>query len=215
MDAQATRLPAASGRGEDDSLFLAALRAREEAAYAALVRRYRGRVLSVTRRILRDEEEARDATQETFLLAFRAMDRFCGAARLSTWLHRIAVNCALMKLRAAASRRLDQPVQEALREGLLAGALHPYLAGGDPQRAGDAGLERRQLGQDLNAAIARLPESYRAVLLLRDVEELDTGETARRLGISPANVKVRLHRARLTLRRMLCGGAVYRGGGPR
>jgi RNA polymerase sigma-70 factor (ECF subfamily) len=211
MNAQTATLPF-SATGPDEAPFIAALRAGEQAAFAALVRQHSGRVLSVTRRILGNEEDARDATQETFLAAFRAMNGFCGAARLSTWLHRIAVNCAFMKLRASPARRLEQPLEHALREDGPGLAPVAHLAAEDD--CADAHLERRQLGEDLRAAISRLPESYRAVLLLRDIEELDTEEAARLLGISPTNVKVRLHRARLALRKLLAespraGDAVY------
>lgn len=174
---------------ERERLLLGALRAGQQAAFSALVREHSGRVMAVVRRILRDEEDARDASQETFLCAFRAIHGFTGASRLSTWLHRIAVNCALMKLRAAAGRPTE-PAPEDLPAAPLADGP-------------EARIERKQLGTRLRAAILQLPEGHRMVLLLRDVEELDTEETARQLQISPTNVKVRLHRARATLRRLL------------
>ena len=88
----------------DEAKLIDALRAGDGDAYGQLVRRYGGRLLAVTRRLLREEEDARDAVQEAFLSAFKAIDRFEGQARLSTWLHRIAVNAALMKLRSKRRR---------------------------------------------------------------------------------------------------------------
>ena len=97
----------------EDSALLAALRSGDERAYEQLVRRHGGRLLAVARRLMRSEEEARDALQEAFVLAFRALPKFAGQSRLSTWLHRIVVNAALMRLRARRSRP-EEPLEPLL-----------------------------------------------------------------------------------------------------
>src|SRR5262249_25948986 len=99
---------------EDERRLVLALRAGERAAFEALVRTYSGRLLAGPRRLLRDEEHGRHALQETLLSAFRAIAGFQGDARLGTWLHRIAVNCALMKLRARRCRPQEEPIDDLL-----------------------------------------------------------------------------------------------------
>jgi RNA polymerase sigma-70 factor (ECF subfamily) len=167
----------------DESGLLAALRAGDERAYERLVLDYGGRMLAVARRIVRNEEEARDVLQEAYLLAFRALPRFEGQSRLSTWLHRIVVNAALMRLRSRKARPEE--------------SIEPL-----PESA-ESLLSRRETCDTVRAAIDRLPETYRTVLLLRDIEELDTCEVAELLGVTPNAIKIRLHRARQALRELL------------
>ncbi len=190
--------------------FVARLRAGDESAYERFVGDHAGRLLAVTRRMLGNEEDANDAVQEAFLSAFKALDGFNGSARLSTWLHRIAVNAALMKLRSQRRRRED--VVESCSANFTEDGHHvrePELW--DETRV-ECGLEREETRAIVRAAIDRLPETYRTVLLLRDIEELDTEETARALGVSPNAVKVRLHRAHQALRDLL--DETFRGGAP-
>lgn len=179
---------------------LARLRAGEDDAFEELVRENAGRLLAVARRYMKSEEDAQDVVQETFLSAFRSLDRFEGGSRLSTWLHRIAVNAALMKLRSR-RRKPEEPIEDLLPR---------FREDGRPFRPAIAWrtLPEDLLGQKeiralVQACIGRLPESYRHVLLLRDIEEFDTEETAEILGISPNAVKTRLHRARQALRGLL------------
>jgi RNA polymerase sigma-70 factor (ECF subfamily) len=175
------------------------LRAQEEAACEELVRAHSGRLLSVARRMLRNEEDARDAVQEGFVSAFRAIQRFNGDCRLSTWLHRIVVNAALMKIRTR-SRRPEESIEDILPRFLEDG--HHAEPTSDWGSA-SALLERRETRERVRAAIDQLPESYRTVLILRDIEELDTAETAQLLGLTPNTVKIRLHRARQALAKVL------------
>jgi RNA polymerase sigma-70 factor (ECF subfamily) len=184
----------------DEQEWVERLRAGDEAAYAALVRMHAGRLLAVARRMLRTEEDARDALQEAFLQAFRGIDRFEGGARLSTWLHRILVNACLMRLRTR-SRRPEGAIEELLPAFYEDGhRIDP----GPPWRSEGADLvEQRELATLVRGAIDRLPEIYRNVLLLRDIEGLDTEETARLLDVKGDTVKVRLHRARQALRALL------------
>ena len=184
----------------DERALLERLRAGENAAFEQLIRVYGGRLLAVARRFLPVEEDARDAVQEAFTSAFRSIEKFEGNARLSTWLHRIVVNAALMKLRTR-RRKPEQSIEELLPGFLEDGHLERPAS---PWRK-DAleGLEREALRALLNEKIQMLPERYRNVLLLRDIEELDTQETAELMGISQGAVKTRLHRARLALRELL------------
>jgi RNA polymerase sigma-70 factor (ECF subfamily) len=188
----------ASDAGETE--LLERLRAREDAAFEELVRSNAGRLLAVARRYLKSEEDARDAVQEAFLSAFRSIDGFEGGSLLATWLHRITVNAALMKLRTR-RRKPEESIEDLLpgflEDGHMAEPAVRWRALSDDL------LGQQETRALVQACIDRLPESYRHVLMLRDIEELDTEETAEVLGISPNAVKTRLHRARLALRGLL------------
>lgn len=176
------------------------LRAGDDLAYELLVRLYSGRMLSVARRLLACEEDARDAVQEAFIAAFRALPRFEGASRVSTWLHRIVVNACLMKLRRG-RRKPEQSIEPLLPTFLDDG----HHANTPAEWALDAhsALEQAERRALVRAKIAELPDSYRTILVMRDIEGLDTDESARLLDITPTAVKVRLHRARQALRTLL------------
>ncbi|MEN8184726.1 MAG: sigma-70 family RNA polymerase sigma factor [Myxococcota bacterium] len=190
---------AAPSRARDEAL-LERLRAGEEAAFEALVRTHGGPMLAVARRMLRDPEEARDVVQEAFLNAFRSLGKFQGGSLLSTWLHRIVVNASLMKLRTR-RRKPETSIEELLPKFLEDGHQ------ADPPTAwrlpADEAAERKELLALVRRRIDELPETYRTVLLLRDVEGLDTAESAALLGIAEGAVKTRLHRARQALRTLL------------
>ena len=196
IEAQASPTPAHPSEEE----FIARLRSGDEAAFEEMVRRFGGRMLSVARRFLSSEDDARDAVQEAFLSAFESIDRFSGSARLSTWLHRIVVNAALMQLRRR-RRKPEHSIDELMPRFDTNGgwAEDSTTAGLTPE----ALCEERDTCKMVWRCIAKLPEVYRAVLLLRDIEDLDTIETARRFGISPNSVKVRLHRAHQALRTLV------------
>lgn len=173
------------------------LKAGDEDAYAEVVRTMGGRLLTVARRFLHDEDLARDAVQDAFLSAFRGIQTFDGSAQLATWLHRIVVNAALMKLRTR-RRKPEQSIEEMLPVFAENGhhASRPVVAW---TASAEEALLRGETRARVRAAIAALPESYRTVLLLRDVEERSTREAADLLGISANAVKLRLHRARQAL----------------
>ncbi len=181
------------------------LKAGDEDAYAIVVRTLGGRMLSVARRFLQDEELARDAVQDAFLSAFRSMHAFDGDAQLSTWLHRIVVNAALMKLRTR-RRKPEQSIEPMLPAFAEDGhhATRPVVPWTD---SAEQTLLRRESRAQVRAAIADLPESYRTVLMLRDMEERSTREAADLLGISENALKLRLHRARQALATKLHGVA--------
>jgi len=199
MTGTAAPLVPDTGPAETELALLHRLRRQEEAACEELVRTYSGRLLSVARRMLRNDEDARDAVQEGFLSAFRAIQKFNGDCRLSTWLHRIVVNAALMKIRTR-SRRPEESIEDMLPRFLEDG--HHAEPTSDWGSA-SALLEQRETRERVRAAIDALPESYRTVLMLRDIDELDTAETAQLLGLTPNTVKIRLHRARQALAKLL------------
>jgi RNA polymerase sigma-70 factor (ECF subfamily) len=185
---------------EGERALLAALRAGDGRAYERLVDEHGGRMLAVARRMLRNDDEARDALQEAFLLAFRGIARFEGHSRISTWLHRIVVNCALMKLRSRRAHPVES-IEPLLPTFLEDGhSVNRYVEW--PERP-DTDYARNELRELVRETIDRLPETYRTVLILRDIEELDTGEVATMLGVTANAVKIRLHRARQALRELL------------
>lgn len=177
-----------------------ALRRGEPQAYERLVRTHGGRLLTVARRFLSNEEDARDAVQDAFLSAFRAIDRFEGQSRLATWLHRIVVNAALMKLRgrkAGSERSIEDLLPRYAEDGH---ALEPAV---DWQPTAEEILSRRETRELVRQAIDELPQTHRTVLLLRDIEGVDTSEAAAMLGVNEGAIKTRLHRARQALRELL------------
>ena len=186
-------------RQSQDEL-LAQLRQGDESAYETLVREYGGRMLAVARRVLRHEDDARDAVQEAFLQAFRSIDRFRGDSNLATWLHRIVTNAALMKLRST-SRHPEVTIEDLLPQFDETGHHTQPLR--DWSVFPSSELLREESRAQVRACIDQLPAPYREILILRDIEEMDTDETAKVLGISKASVKTRLHRARQALRTLL------------
>jgi RNA polymerase sigma-70 factor (ECF subfamily) len=184
----------------EETVLVAGLRAGEEWAYETMVRQYGARLLSVARRFVRNEEDARDVLQSAYLSAFRAMDDFEGDAQLCTWLHRIVVNTALMRLRSQ-KRKPEVPIEELLPAFQSDG--HHVEQFSDWSTPADELIERHEARQAVRRCIARLPEQYRSVLLLRDIEERSTQEAADLLDMTPTAVKVRLHRARQALSTLL------------
>ncbi len=188
------------GHRSDETSLLTRLRAGDDYAYEELVRSYSPRLLAVARRIVGNDDEARDVIQDVFLAAFRSLDRFQGDAKLSTWLHRIVVNMALMKLRRR--RRKPEESIEPLLPAFLGDGHHAEKFAAWTESA-DETLSRAETRALVRRRIDELPESFRTVLMLRDIEGLDTEETARSLETTPNAVKIRLHRARQALRTLL------------
>lgn len=187
----------------DEAGLIAALQAGENAAFERLVREHGGRMLAVARRMLRGENEAEEAVQDAFISAFKAIGKFEGGAKLSTWLHRITVNAALMRLRKTGR----------LRETSIEGMLPTFAENGHAgvaskswqtnERAGTAGIESQEMRAIVMRSIDQLPEAYRVVLVMRDIDGLTTQQAAAMLETTEAAVKVRLHRARQALRELL------------
>ncbi len=187
------------GTAEDGHL-LARLRAGDEQAFETLVRVYGGRMLAVARRFVRNDDDAQDIVQSAYLNAFRSVGQFEGQCLLGTWLHRIVVNTALMKLRSR-RRKPEASIDDLLPSFQEDG--HHVEQFSDWCAPPDELLQRAETRAAVRACIDRLPDNYREVLILRDIEELSTEESARLLSMSPTAVKVRLHRARQALSTLL------------
>ncbi len=170
-----------------------------------LVRRHQQKVYSLAIRMVRQAEDAEDVLQETFLSAFRALPSFRAESEFSTWLYRIATNCALMKLRR--NKMVLVSIDAGTEDDATSVELTDFSA--DPIED----VLNGELRDKLEAALARLPEDMRIVSVLRDVEGLRNGEVAGILGLSLQAVKSRLHRARLLLRRELAAYFAERSAG--
>lgn len=168
--------------------------AGETALYELLMRRYNERLYRVARAILRDDADAEDVMQDAYMSAYQHLVDFEGRAKFSTWLTRIAVRAALARYRRRPRfQALDNSEQFSTRN------LMKQLESSD--RNPEEKAYDRELGSVLENAILGLPDDYRLVFILRDVQEMSTEETAECLNISLENVKVRLHRARAGLRK--------------
>lgn len=184
----------------EDPERLAAIRRGDLGAFEHVIREHGNILLGVARRLLRDEEEAREALQDALVAAFRSRDRFEGASRVSTWLHRIVVNSCLQRLRKR-GRRMEVSIDEWLPAFQADG--HHQSTFVDWSNAAHALLVREEVRAHVRGCIDRLPDAYRTVLLMRDIEGLSADDVAAALEISTNAVKIRLHRARQALRTLL------------
>ena len=176
--------------------------AGELAAFEALTGRHEQRVFALAMRMLRQEHDAEDVTQQTFLSVIEHLDHFRGDASFSTWLLRIASHAALKVIRKR--KGLDTVSLDAATEpsATTEAIPHPeYIA--DWRQSPEKLVQQNEVRRLLDEALERLDEKHRLVFLLRDVEGLSVRETAEALELSEANVKVRLLRARLQLREEL------------
>jgi RNA polymerase sigma-70 factor (ECF subfamily) len=182
----------------DEALLVARAQQGDKSALTELVEAHHQTVYNVARRMCGNEHDAEETLQETFLNAIAALPRFENRSRLSTWLYRIATNQCLQRRRAAGSGSAPLPVEELDRDNGDTPRLFVDWSG-LPEDA----LLDDELREVMEAAIAALPPDLRIVFIWRDLEGRSTAETAAIVGISEANVKVRLHRARLALREQL------------
>ena len=165
----------------------------EIALYELIMRRYNQRLYRAVRAILRDENETEDVMQDAYVRAYQHLNQFAGRARFSTWLIRIAVHEALARLRQRRRlTQLDEASPEADKSMLYSNAENP-----------EQYTSKAELGNLLEEAILSLPEQFRTVVMLRDIEEMSTSETAAALELSEENVKTRLHRGHALLRKEL------------
>ncbi len=175
------------------------LKAGEESAFEALLDRYQSRVYRLVRSITKSAEDAEETLQDVFLSVYRKIAGFDGRSGFGTWLYRIAVNAALMKVRGR------DPIQESIQAHLpqfTEDGRHSRMIIDWAQGAEDQLLQKERV-QQVRQAIETLPPDYRAVIVLRDLEGLSNEEAAEVVGISLLAVKARLHRARLALRGIL------------
>lgn len=189
-----------SGGGGDPGELELVQRAKagDVAAFSELVNRYERRILRLAKRITQNEEDAEDVLQDAFLKAYENLDRFQGNSKFYTWLVRIAVNEALMKLRKRKSDR-TLPLDEPMETGEETVQREIAVWEGNPEQK----YTQEELHNILEDAIQSLAPTYRTVFVLRDVEEMSTEETAAALDLSIPAVKSRLLRARLQLREKL------------
>jgi RNA polymerase sigma-70 factor (ECF subfamily) len=180
------------------------VRAGDTRFYEIIMRRYNQRLYRATYAILRNDAEAEDVIQDAYVRAYQHLDQFAGYAPFSIWLTRIAVHEALRRLRL---RKRSQQFKDAENdEGDLMSVGRTSIV---ETNVADSSLDPEQhasnaeLGQLLEEAVLQLPEQYRVVIMLRDVEELSTAETAAALDLTEQNVKVRLHRGRAMMRDQL------------
>ena len=181
-----------------DATLAARAAAGDDQAFEALVVRYQGRVYRLACR-LTSETDAPDVLQETFLQVYRHLASFRGDSQFGTWLYRIATNAALM-LRRARARRPAEPLDAFLPRFDESGVFTATPAELQVAACAEEHLDRRQLADRAREMIARLPDLYRDAFVLRDLEELSTTDVAQILGVEPAAVRQRVHRARLMLR---------------
>ena len=184
--------------GIDESQLVAQARTHDATAFNELVRRYEGKIFRLAQHVTQNREDAEDVLQETFLKAYEHLDQFKGDSKFYTWLVRIAVNEALMKLR---QRRGDRtvPLDEPLDTGEETMAREIAVWGDNPEQQ----YSKEEMQNILSDAVDSLKPDFRTVFTLRDIEEMSTEETAEILGISIPAVKSRLLRARLALREKL------------
>ena len=183
---------------KSDNKLLAAIRRGDQRAVRKLVDSHSPRLYNLALRILRNSQDAEDAVQEAFITALDKLDKFDGRAEFATWLYRIGVNTSLMALRKKRSRhRKEESIEVPQFEDIRSRELMDWAA--DPAHE----LLDAEMRETMEAAIDKLPAKYRVVFVLRDLEGLSIEETSQTLGLSAANVKVRLMRARLFLREAL------------
>ena len=174
--------------------------AHDAESFEAMMRKHNRRLYRVARSLLRDDAEAEDALQEGYISAYRSLGDFRGEAQLATWLTRIVVNECMTRLRRSARRDniipiVSAPVRSEQEEDAMA-----QQASRDDTDAPDAALVRAELRDLLERKIDELPQDFRAVFVMRSVEELSVEETAECLGITEATVRTRHFRARSLLR---------------
>lgn len=181
-----------------DADLMVRIRAGDKSACEDCVQRHAPGIYRLALRLMRNEAEAEDVMQETFLNAFKAIDRFDGRSELLTWLYRIAYNAAMARLR----RRQPESVSVEDAADPKDGSLVPkelFDWSSLPERE----LEKAELRAEMEKAVLDLPEKLRAVFVMREMEDLSTEAVAEALGIKVDLVKTRLHRARLGLRERL------------
>jgi RNA polymerase sigma-70 factor (ECF subfamily) len=188
---------------ETDDALIERARAKDFAAFETLLGRYEDKVFRLAYRILRNETDAKEIMQETFVSIWRKLDTFKGDSQFGSWVYRIATNAALMRLRT--HRRHPEVSTEDLPIGYLDNYGQVPQAGENWAKRPDDQLQSTELRGHIQAAVDALPDIYRTVFIIRDVEGLSTEETAEALGISVPTVKTRLHRARIALRDAIGG----------
>jgi RNA polymerase sigma-70 factor, ECF subfamily len=187
---------------DQDAVLVERIRGGDPSAFEALMHRYEDRVFRLAVGMMKNREDALEAVQDAFLSVYRRIDSFRGDSSFSTWLYKVALNSVYMKLRSRSRHDKVDSLEDL--EGILDPVKTRILM---PPRGwsehADDHLLRKELAREIREAIAALPEEYRAIFTLREVEDLSNQEVANILGLSLAATKTRLHRARLFLRQRL------------
>ncbi len=189
--------PSIDTDGLRDEELVSLARRGVESAFRSLIKRNNQRLFRIARAVLRDDAEAEDAVQETYMRAFTKLEAFRGDSAFSTWLTRIALNEALGRLRR---RRPSARIEDLDTDAASAGGRVIMLPTSLTPPGADAEAGRSQVRELLERAIDELPQPFRVVFLLRDVEEMSVEETAAQLALRPETVKTRLFRARRLMR---------------
>lgn len=193
-----------TGHHQDEQLLLAALRQREAQAFATLFELYSDKIYRLALSLLKEEAAAEGVVQDAFLRLIERLDQFEGRSGLGTWLYRIAYNLSVDRLR---QRKPEVILDDEGEDGRLPAPMHVVDWTQWPEQL----LSDAEVTAELDKAIAALPEKFRVVFVLREVEGLSTEETAQITGLSLSATKVRLHRARLFLREQLTQSLVLLG----
>jgi RNA polymerase sigma-70 factor, ECF subfamily len=182
----------------NDETLAARAAAGDDSAFEEIVARYQARVFRLACRLTTDTD-APDVLHETFLQVYRHLPSFRGESRFGTWLYRVATNAALMNRRARA-RRPAESLEVYLPRFDAQGKHAATPAELQVASRADELLDRQFLAEKARDAIARLPDTYRDAFVLRDLEDMSTADVADALGVEPATVRQRVHRARVMLR---------------
>lgn len=189
---------AGAGQEVQDQELVEGLRKGDQACLLEIVTRYSEKVHNLAMRISRNQEDAEEILQDVFMTVFRKVDKFEGKSAFSSWLYRITVNTAFMKL-----RKRKQTAAISL-EDITPNVKESWVSERREENDANFMASRHELREQLEAAINKLPEEYRVIFILRDVDGLSNQEVGEVLGITVPAVKSRLHRSRLLLRKKLC-----------
>ena len=193
------RLPSGEVAGDDPQLVVR-IAGGDQTAFESLMRKYNGKLFRVARAILKDDSDAEDVLQEAYIDAYRHIQDFRGGSQVGTWLTRIVINHALMRVRKEKRRSVLVP----FRSSRANDPERPEASVADQRtESPSSGALRAEIRRILERRIDELPLSFRTVFVMREVEEMSVHEIAECLGISPATVRTRLFRARALLREAL------------
>jgi RNA polymerase sigma-70 factor, ECF subfamily len=186
---------------ESDASLVERIQKGDSAAFDALMERYEGKVYRLATGLMKNRDDALDAVQDAFLSVFRKIGSFRGESAFSTWLYRIALNAVLMRLRSRGRHQATELTDGGVAFDASTGQALSSVP--DWSERADEAVLRKELGKVIQDAVAAMPEEYRVIFTLRDVENLPNQQVAEILGLSLAATKTRLHRARLHLRERL------------
>jgi RNA polymerase sigma-70 factor, ECF subfamily len=200
-----TMKPSSSSRAESskdaaDSVLVGAIAQGDHAAFETLMRRYNGKLFRIARSIVKDDSDAEDVLQDAYMDAYRHIDDFRGDSQVATWLTRIVINQALMRLRKEKRRSVIVPFREP---GSGEAERAEVDVADRTTESPSSRLLRGEIRRILERRIDELPLSFRTVFIMREVEDMSVEETAEALGIAAATVRSRLFRARALLRESL------------